>query len=110
MTQEEKNHILLRFAGFRENEASQEHPVIQRWRDPEGRNLFEPPPNFYGENGLSLQAKWVLPQLWACNIMLEEVLFWNVKVAHPNYGEGQALVENNLTEACADAIVEMLES
>lgn len=34
--------------------------------------------------------KYAVPKIWVCDIKLEEGIFWCVKVAHPELGEGKA--------------------
>jgi len=69
-----------------------EQELNKRLAEWAGINLSGVPNGCDPQFHLSLDAcfKWLVPKLWICDITLEEGIFWFVRVAHPNYGEGKA--------------------
>ena len=92
----DRDRKILAFAGFKK--------IKRGWKAPNGDawiNGEEPviDPNFL--------AEYVFPKLWVCDIKLEEGIFWFVRVAHPNFGEGKGNSEN-LLEACLQAVEQIM--
>ncbi|KKL95699.1 hypothetical protein LCGC14_1852010, partial [marine sediment metagenome] len=46
LTDQEKNEVLLKFAGFTINEPSPDGATIPLWSWPDGKPLLEPEPDF----------------------------------------------------------------
>ena len=91
MNEQELNKKLAEWAGWKYDEPS------DGWWKPTG-HYDGRQPNF--TQSLDACFKWLVPRLWICDIRLEEGIFWFVRVAHPDYGEGKADGEDLALALC----------